>query len=504
MSSAGRFQLPRKETTVAIPPAKAALPNNSNPAKETIAMNDKNTPQSPIQDPVARLEAYRAARLSGDIEAIRAAESAAIRAARGNAEGIARNILSDAYANLLAKADPTAEEIEEAEARAFAEMVRLNRRAPDALSGAAPAAGAGWFDPAILGSLKPVQFVIPGRIPQGGVTIIAGRPDLGKSAMICAAACAVATGRSEILGIDDPMVPGRAGILGFEDDLRNTAQRIGALMLRWNIPPEQMSEKIDLRFEGGIETLRSMAAECDIVFVDPLVFFVVQSNEEDGGDRGENDNVGMAKLVGEMKNIAADHDVAIASLHHMKKLEQGIGEHDDFDHIRGASSIAGSIRSALLVRSHKHKAMELGVPEDEARDIIRLVHVKSNWSAKADTLYFKRRSHEWRAGLKHYQVVVEPTALPEGEDLTARDEADAETVLPVIRDLPPQERRISLKSAGWIGKAIGNALGVGFRDEVVNARIKGLIAHMEASRQLQRVPWTDPKGKTGEIWEAAQ
>lgn len=82
-----------------------------------------------LQDALARLAAYRAARVAGDPAAIRAAEADIAAAASNDARGRAAAAIRNALAPVLAREDATEAEIAAAEADAWHNMDRAARRA---------------------------------------------------------------------------------------------------------------------------------------------------------------------------------------------------------------------------------------------------------------------------------------------------------------------------------------------------------------------------------------
>ena len=188
----------------------------------------------PQQDPKLRLEAYRQARDSEDNEALQAAEAAIVNAARAAPALVARLAIRNRFADLLALPDPDSDQIKQAEAEALADMVRLNRHAPEAVV-ASPANVSGpapfsitdrWNIPA-----PPARaWTVPLWIPAGRVTLMTGEGGAGKTRLALMLAAARASGARrwtayetgpELDGLPEPVI-----FASWEDDREEFQRRL--------------------------------------------------------------------------------------------------------------------------------------------------------------------------------------------------------------------------------------------------------------------------------------
>lgn len=379
---------------------------------------------------------------------------------------------------------------------AFAALSPRERDALTQTTTHTPGAEPVWLDTTTIKDLPPPEFVIPPWVPRRAVTIVAGKPDLGKTGIACTMAVAVATGRLDILGLEGSIEPGKVGLITLEDDNRTIEPRIAATLKRHDIAEQSASGRIACLYSGGEEAIMGLCPHVDIIIADPLVYLIDQ-------DESENDNAAMAALIGRLRDAAAEHDLGIVICAHESKAGKD-GEREGYEAVRGASAIVGSARSVLRVRNNTSKAERAGVDPEDAKDTLRIEHVKSNWARKEPDRYFRRSSCPWRDSPKPEVLVVEPWQMPAEPDMAARARADIEAVMSAIEAAPPENRRHAERAKeGWIGRLIARELGIEHLHGPAKQRVKNAIDLAVEEGRLVEDSWTDRQRRQRKVLRAA-
>lgn len=188
--------------------------------------------------------------------------------------------------------------------------------------------------------LPPVSFIVPGYLSEG-LTILAGRPKLGKSWMSLGLAIAVATNGLALGSIK--VKPGSVLYLALEDNERRLQQRLKQLR------PE--GTKLDALFietecprldEGGVEAIREWVLEIPdarLVIID--VFNKVRSQKNTNDTPYEADY----RALGPLKTLADEHSIAILVVHHVRKMKA----EDPFDMVSGTTGFTGAADTILIL-----------------------------------------------------------------------------------------------------------------------------------------------------------
>lgn len=188
--------------------------------------------------------------------------------------------------------------------------------------------------------LPSVRWAIPDILPEG-VTLLAGKPKLGKSWMAFGLSIAVASG-GVALGTK-PVERGDSLYLALEDNERRLQRRLRK-MLAGSSAPERLHittqwSRLD---DGGVEALEGwLKAHPDarMIVIDTLAKIRPRQ-------RGQNvyaeDYAALEKLL----PLAAEHGVAILIVHHLRKG----GADDPMDEISGSTGLSGGVDGALVLK----------------------------------------------------------------------------------------------------------------------------------------------------------
>jgi hypothetical protein len=222
-----------------------------------------------------------------------------------------------------------------------------------------PANQGAWHERSLsaasLRTLKfpPVNYIVPGYIAEG-LTILAGRPKLGKSWLVLDLCLAVAGGR-ETLGDVRP-IQGDALYLALEDNPRRLQRRVdkllGAFAETW---PSRLIFSTDWRRmnEGGIDDLHQW---CDnvqkprLIVIDTLAKVRPATTGKSGPTYDDD-----YRSIGELHRLANDRGIAIVLIHHVRKMDA----EDPIDTVSGTLGLTGAADTVLVLDRRSDTGMTL-------------------------------------------------------------------------------------------------------------------------------------------------
>ena len=193
----------------------------------------------------------------------------------------------------------------------------------------------------------PVSYVVPGIIPEG-LTILAGRPKIGKSWMALDLAVGIPAGKTVLGGVH--VGQGDVLYLALEDNPRRLRRRITKLISpfggEW---PERLTLATQWRRldKGGVEDIE---AWCDGVEAPRLVLLDTLAGVRPMRSGSDTIYEGDYKALSDIHRLANDRGIGVVALHHTRKMEAD----DPVDTISGSLGIAGAADTCLiLARSNK-------------------------------------------------------------------------------------------------------------------------------------------------------
>jgi hypothetical protein len=218
------------------------------------------------------------------------------------------------------------------------------------------------------------RFAVPGVLPEG-LTILAGKPKIGKSWLVIGFGLAIASGGRALGHIE--VEEGDVLYLGLEDTPRRLKRRLEALL-----PDGQGPER--LRFhttwprsdEGGVERIEQWLKahpEARLVVIDTLAKFRPLLRESGGYTT---DYAAIAPL----QSLAGKYGVTIVIVHHHRKLPA-----DDWvDAINGTLGLAGAADGLVgIFRKRGSEDAELRLAHRDVDDLdlaIRFDGPTSSWT----------------------------------------------------------------------------------------------------------------------------
>jgi AAA domain len=192
----------------------------------------------------------------------------------------------------------------------------------------------------------PSHWVVPGFLPER-LTLLAGKPKMGKSWLAFDLAIAVAGG-GMALG-HRSLDPGPVLYLALEDNERRLQQRLAQLLGTAPVPQRldlaTACERLDRGGEAQIGQWLQARPAARLVIVDTLA--KVRPPTRPGGTLYEDDY----GAVHGLKRLADRHGVAILLVHHLRKLSAA----DPLDEISGSTGLTGAVDGAIVLRRQRRK-----------------------------------------------------------------------------------------------------------------------------------------------------
>jgi hypothetical protein len=243
---------------------------------------------------------------------------------------------------------------------------------PNSFSGSARRARTATSRPASKIDVRPVEWLWPGRVAVGSLTILAGDPGLGKSLLSVALASRVSRGELGAAAADVLM-------LTAEDSVAHTVLprliAAGADLDRVAFAEvKQDGIEASMVFPEDVERLRELIAshQARLVIVDPLMAHLSGTINS-----WKDQNVRLA--LAPLHRLADETGAALLVVAHLSK---GSGS-EPLHRLGGSIGIAAAARSVLLLARD---------PDDPDRDQGAqrvLAHVKSNLSSLAPSLGYQ-------------------------------------------------------------------------------------------------------------------
>ena len=199
----------------------------------------------------------------------------------------------------------------------------------------------------------PPRFAVPDLLP-AGLTILAGRPKLGKSWLALQVAAAVGAGQTVL---DQPAAAGPVLYLALED----TPGRLKDRALKQHIPPNAAitfhTAWEPLAQQGLVDLLLAAGQGYRLIVVDTLSRSLGRADPMDAVD--------MTLLLGSLQRLAARYDLSLLLVDHHRK--PGVGAGDAIDDIFGSTAKAGVVDAAWGL--YKQRGQTQAVLKVTGRDL---------------------------------------------------------------------------------------------------------------------------------------
>jgi hypothetical protein len=222
--------------------------------------------------------------------------------------------------------------------------------------------------------LPPIAQIVKGLVFEG-VTLLAGKPKLGKTWLMLAIALAVAMG--SLIFSNTPVQQGEVLYLALEDNPRRLYKRIKKLLAGREAPANlHFASEWPRLNDGGVEQLDAFLSEhpdVRLVIVDTLARIKPRAT----GRRAQYDEDRDA--VDSLIPLADKHGVAIVLVHHLRETESD----DPFDMIHGSAGLTGGVDGALVLKRRRGEADAYLF--GDGRDYENPVELALKWNASTAT-----------------------------------------------------------------------------------------------------------------------
>jgi hypothetical protein len=260
-------------------------------------------------------------------------------------------------------------------------------------------------------ALPEVRWIVPSILPEG-VTLLAGKPKLGKSWMVLGLSLAVATGG--VAFGTNAVERGEVLHLALEDNRRRLQKRLG-LLLAGRDAPERLHLNLDWprADDGGVRALDVWLGEhhdCRLVVIDTLARFKPRAT----GRRTQYDED--RDSVDPLGPLAAEHGVGILLVHHLRETESD----DPLDMITGSVGLTGGVDGALVLKRQRGRADAF--LHVDGRDIEQPTELALKFDQTAATWAIIGEAEEYRMseGRREIQAVLADADEPLGsKEITA-------------------------------------------------------------------------------------
>ena len=191
-------------------------------------------------------------------------------------------------------------------------------------------------------------WIVPGLVAEG-VTLLVGKPKMGKSWLCLGLAISVAFGGIALSSIS--VNPSEVLYISLEDNWRRLKSRLAKMLeTEEGDVPKNLCFATDWRKsnEGGIEDIKKYIEahpDCKLIIIDTFSKF--RSNTSTGNVYA--DDYG---AIGPIKKLADEKSVAIILVHHTRKAGSG----DVFDEVSGSNGITGAVDTTLILKRERGQA----------------------------------------------------------------------------------------------------------------------------------------------------
>jgi hypothetical protein len=265
--------------------------------------------------------------------------------------------------------------------------------------------------------LPPVKYIVDGYIAEG-LSVLAGRPKVGKSWMALGLAIAVASPTGYALG-SIPVEQGDVLYLALEDNKRRLKRRLNQMLPTGSVP-----DRLDITLScsrldrGGIEMIRRWVDDhpcARLVVIDVFKKVRPEAREKDSLYDGD------YRAIEPLKQLADERSIAVLVLHHTRKMPAD----DPFDTVSGSTGLTGAADTVLVLARDPQGGTTLygrGRDIEEIETAVKFDRLDGSWTilgAASDV----RRSDERSEILQSLRQAEEAMTPQEIADVTGQSYA---------------------------------------------------------------------------------
>lgn len=229
----------------------------------------------------------------------------------------------------------------------------------------------------------PVDYIVEGYVTEG-LTILAGRPKLGKSWMALGFCVAVATG-GQTLGVDCEQ--GDVLYLALEDNRRRLKDRLEVVLSPARVRPNMSrlslkteSKKIGAGLMEELEAWRKSVSNPKLVVIDTLS--MVRPPKKSNQDSYAADYDAISPL----QKYAGEHRLAVIVVHHVRKAEA----EDPLEAVSGTNGLTGAADTIMVLNRSADGPKLYGRGRDIEEIEKALRFDKGTWEVLGDAEDVKR------------------------------------------------------------------------------------------------------------------
>jgi hypothetical protein len=286
-------------------------------------------------------------------------------------------------------------------------------------------------------TFAPVRIIVPGLIPEG-VTIVAGKPKIGKS-WLALDVCAAVAGDRFVLGETKP-VQGDALYLALEDNQRRLKKRTDKIMQNAAGWPESLEmhtewKRVD---QGGLDDIEEW---CKAHPRRRLIWIDTLAKIRPIIGRSEQAYTADYRAIEGLQKLAGEYQVGIVLNHHLRKMSS---EDDAFDDVSGTLGLTGAADTNIVMKRHAGmvKVFVRGRDIEEAEFAAEFNKETCRWRlvGEADEIF---RSEQRQAIATVLKETKRPMSVPEIMAATERRDRHSTEAL-----LAKMERDGEVRHAG--------------------------------------------------------
>jgi len=263
---------------------------------------------------------------------------------------------------------------------------------------------------------SPVNYVVEGYVAEG-LTILAGRPKLGKSWLALGFCVAVATG-GEVLGAGCEQ--GDTLYLALEDNRRRLKDRLEVVLSPPSMRPnmsrltlQTRSAKIGTGLIEELERWRTSVAEPRLIVIDTLS--MVRPAKRNNQDAYAADY----EAISPLQQYASEHRIALVVVHHVRKAEA----EDPLEAVSGTNGLTGAADTTLVLTrtSDGPKLYGRGRDIEEIEKALRFE--KGVWAVLGDSGEVRRSDQRRKiiAALQEADLPMKPAEIAAATGLKAEN-----------------------------------------------------------------------------------
>jgi hypothetical protein len=314
------------------------------------------------------------------------------------------------------------------------------------------------------------DFIYGKHFLRGAVSATVADGGVGKSTLAIAEGIAIAMGLN-LLGVPVPK-PVPVLYINLEEPAVEIKRRVYAVCQKYDIDPKKLNDRF--HYQSGLDHPILVASiergkivtgdlpkafdlsPFDVLIIDPFVACHGVS---------ENDNTAIDLVVKQFSQIAAENDMAVEIVHHVRKPAQGGQFEAGVSDARGASALVNAARSVRVLNAMSEAEAQQGRVVDR-RGYFRATDGKANYGPLG--------------GLEWYHLV--PIDLANGDSVATVEawkmpgtfEGVSTADMMKVRVMATEnDYRNDPQSADWIGNAVAEVLDLDVDKD--KKRIKAII-----------------------------